>query len=81
MTELFSRPPNRPDIHNHLARRIILITSGIPVQAVLDAIFNWNKKLPLPIGLFDGHRSANMINDDHYDSNTVEDFIVKPDGY
>jgi hypothetical protein len=44
----------------------------------LTAISNWNRKLPIPIELFDGRSFAGMVNT-VYHSNTVENLYEKPD--
>jgi hypothetical protein len=78
LRELFSRSHKRPNIHSHLYKRILLITSGVPSDGVLDAISCWNKSLPIPIELFDGRQFAKIVNL-VYDSFSIEQLYTKPD--
>jgi hypothetical protein len=79
LTELFCRPPNRPNVDNYFSRRIILLTSGVPQSGVLVAINNWNQKLPLPIELVDGLQFTRMLIDRGYNMTNVSELIKKPD--
>ena len=79
LTELYCRSSGRPNISNDLPRRIILMTSGLPEQGVLDAIINWNTKLPVPVELIDGRQFAYMLHSEGIDLSNLDDLMHDPD--
>lgn len=55
------RPINLPNCSEHISKRIILVTSGLVNQNVINSLNNFNSRMPLSIEIIDGHHFARIF--------------------
>lgn len=71
MAELYHRTTTIPGLNDQAPRRLLLIASGDIKPEALDAINEWNAKMPLPVETIDNQHLGKMLHDQGFRARDV----------